>query len=157
MTELEKLEKSVFTGEVLWKHTSFLVLSNHKPSTISLALRILAILNFSGNPSIPTKRNTVFWEKRSWFQEVDKMSLDYLAILDNKKAIKDDHGHDTMAQRQTWRGSHWQKMNFNCNWSKHTEIRLIHALITVCLKSLFGHLCREPNSLTGKLLIKRTE
>ena len=59
-------------------------------------------------------------------QEVYEMSLGYLAILDNKNAIKDNHSHDPMTQGQTWRGSYWQKMNFkrdgNCNWLKLTKI-----------------------------------
>lgn len=59
-------------------------------------------------------------------QEVYEMSLGYLAILDNKNAIKDNHSHDPTTQGQTWRGSYWQKMNFkrdgHCNWLKLTKI-----------------------------------
>ena len=110
-----ELEESVFAPEILYK-ISFYPLKrpkdNHKLKTTPLELRNLTI---SRNHSHQSKLSLSFGDKKkkkNWFlemykifQEVYEMSLGYLAILDNKNAIKDNHSHDPTTQGQTWRGS----------------------------------------------------
>lgn len=43
-------------------------------------------------------------------QEMFKMNLDHLVMLDGKEATKEYWGHVRRTQEPSWRGSHWPEM-----------------------------------------------
>lgn len=82
------------------------------------------------------------------FQEVYKMSLGYPPIPDNKNAINDNH-RGKLEEAPT--GKRWtsREMVIVTDWNSPKYVKLTH-FITVFLKSLSDHLCRETKNLVSK-------